>query len=690
MNSNTNNLTEHMDLPLVSVVIPVANAEEFIEDAIHSVLQQTYCNLELIVVDDASNDDTVSIACKIMRDCTWTRLIRLPRRSGVAAARNAGIKVSKGAFIATLDADDIWMPDKIAYQISTMIATGEDVGMVYCWTRRVYVDGWPAEKDVKKIVIEGDIAPHLMGNGFTGGGSTPLFRREIVEEVGDYDTSLFKQGIQGAEDIDFYLRVAKKTLVALVPMQLVDYRVTPNSMSSNTLISLRSSFVARKRFEELRKDGYLEKKYAALSFYQSKFRPRLSAQQKEGLEQYANELDPRVKYRAIWVRILIAALLRQLIFTVRTSIGKVDRSISDTFAYSLSSERVEDNSSTLVSIVIPAFNMEPYVRQTICSALSQTHAHIEILIIDDCSTDATVLVARELEKKDSRVSIHRLSHNSGVCVARNEGLHKSHGKYVVFLDADDVLLPTAIEGLLNAIGVKSDSAIAYGGRVHIDAQGRVLCNVLTALTKSMDVPGEGFISRNLVGCGSGALVLRSAALLVGGYDESLRETHGEICADWIFYMSLTTVGSVGVYKGCVVAYRLHDSSMSSSKESQLNAYRSAFLAAKKMYPQSVHERKVILGNAYFLDAIWFVQRKQKLRALIPLLRAFLLTPPITWQNLEFRYFRRILRRINALEVRIRTGVWPREISLNKRIPLNTFLMLFRDQQPAIRYTRGKN
>ena len=688
--NNNNNLTENMDLPLVSVVIPVANAEEFIEDAIHSVLQQTYCNLELIVVDDSSDDNTATIACKIMRNFPWTRLIRLSCRSGVAAARNAGIKACKGAFIATLDADDIWMPDKIAYQTATMIAAGETVGMVYCWTRRIYVDGWPAEKDVKKIVIEGDIAPHLMGNGFTGGGSTPLFRREIVEEVGGYDTSLFKQGIQGAEDIDFYLRVAKKTMVALVPMQLVDYRVAPNSMSSNSLVSLRSSFVARKRFKELRKEGYLEKKYAALCFYQSKFRPRLSEQRKDGLEQYAKELDPRVKYRAIWVRILVAALVRQSIFTVRTSIGKADRSLSDTFAYSLSSEPVEDHSSTLVSIVIPAFNMEPYVRQTIRSALNQTHAHIEVLIIDDCSTDATVLAAKELEKKDSRVSTHRLSHNSGVCVTRNEGLHKSHGKYVVFLDADDVLLPTAIEGLLNAIAEKPESAIAYGGRVHIDAQGQVLCNVLTALTRSIDVPGEGFISRNLVGCGSGALILRSAALLVGGYDESLRETHGEICADWIFYMSLTTVGSVGVYKGCVVAYRQHDSSMSSSRESQLSGYRSAFLAAKRLYPECVHERKVILGNAYFLDSFWLVQRKQKIRAVVPLLRAFLLTPSITWQNLEFRYSRRILRRVNALEVRIRTGIWPRKITLNKRIQLNTFLRLFKDQQPAIRYTRGKN
>ena len=689
MNNNYNSIA-NMNLPLVSVVIPVANAEAFIEDAIQSVLQQTYCNIELIVVNDASDDDTAIIACKIMLDCPWARLIRLPRRSGVAAARNAGIKASKGALIATLDADDIWMPDKIAYQIATMIAAGEDVGMVYCWTRRVYVDGWPAEKDVKKLVIEGDIAPHLMGNGFTGGGSTPLFRREIVEEVGDFDTGLFKQGIQGAEDIDFYLRVAKKTWVALVPMQLVDYRVAPNSMSSNSLVSLRSSFAARKRFEELRKKGYLEKKYAALCFYQSKFRPRLSAQQKEGLEQYAKELDSRVRYRAIWVRILIAALVRQSIFTIRNSISKVNRPLSDTFAYSSSPEPAEDNSTTLVSIVIPAFNMELYVRETICSALNQTHAHIEILIIDDCSTDATVLAARELEKTDSRVSIHRLSRNSGVCVARNEGLHKSRGKYVVFLDADDVLLPTAIEGLLKAIDVKSDSAIVYGGRVHLDAQGRVLCNVLTALTNSVDVPGEGFISRNLVGCGSGALILRSAALLVGGYDESLRETHGEICADWIFYMSLTTVGSVVVYKGCVVAYRQHDSSMSSSRESQLSGYRSAFLAAKRLYPECVHERKAILGNAYFLDSFWLVKRKQKLKAVIPLLRAFLVAPSITWQNLEFRYSRRISRRLNALEVRIRTGVWPRKVSLNKRIPLNTFLMLFRDQQPAIRYTRGKN
>src|SRR4029450_365704 len=105
------------DCPLISVIVPAFNAAATIQDSLHSISQQTYRNLEIIVVDDGSTDDTAAVA---RRHSLGDRRFRIvaQRNGGVASARNAGLQASRGAFIAFIDADDLWHPTKIAKQIA--------------------------------------------------------------------------------------------------------------------------------------------------------------------------------------------------------------------------------------------------------------------------------------------------------------------------------------------------------------------------------------------------------------------------------------------------------------------------------------------------------------------------------------------------------------------------------------------
>ena len=115
-----------LDLPLVSVVIPVRNGKEYIDEALHSVLAQNYANLEIIVVDDGSTDDDYDRLAQIDPSI---RVVHLEGR-GVSFARNTGMRQSSGRYIAFLDADDIWFPGKLTAQIR-YLERHPDVGVIF-------------------------------------------------------------------------------------------------------------------------------------------------------------------------------------------------------------------------------------------------------------------------------------------------------------------------------------------------------------------------------------------------------------------------------------------------------------------------------------------------------------------------------------------------------------------------------
>lgn len=224
--------------PLVSVIIPAYNAADFIGQTLDSARAQTYEHLEIIVVDDGSNDETPQIVASAAQADTRIKLIRQPNR-GVAAARNRAIRASKGAFIAPLDADDLWFPSKIERQVQCMRRGGSSVGLVYAW--------WTAVNEEDDIIgaadrwtVEGNVLEVLIYRNFIGNASVPLFRRACLEEVGLYDTTLKARGGQGCEDWDLTLRIAEHYDVRCVPAYLSGYRAVADSMSWNCRSMQRS------------------------------------------------------------------------------------------------------------------------------------------------------------------------------------------------------------------------------------------------------------------------------------------------------------------------------------------------------------------------------------------------------------------------------------------------------------------
>ena len=218
-------------LPLISVIIPAHNAEAFIERTLDSVLTQTYKNIEVLVVDDGSQDKTVEIVRSVaQRD---PRVIFLQQsNAGVAAARNTAIRASRGEFIAPIDADDIWYPRNLEKQVQCMLQSPPSVGFVYSWSLEIDEQG-ALSGGFHASQHHGEAFLKLVNQFFIGNASSTLIRRICLEEVGGYNCNLRAQGAQGCEDWDLYLRIAERYHISVVPEFLVGYRQITNSMSRN-------------------------------------------------------------------------------------------------------------------------------------------------------------------------------------------------------------------------------------------------------------------------------------------------------------------------------------------------------------------------------------------------------------------------------------------------------------------------
>jgi hypothetical protein len=224
--------------PLVSVIIPAYDAAATIAETIESALAQTHRRIEVVVVDDGSTDATAAIAARFAARDPRLRLLSTPNR-GVAAARNAGIAESAGAFVAPLDADDLWHPSTLARQLRALETAGPDAGFAYAWFRRIDMEGRVIENGAPRVCV-GRAFTRLVATNFVGNGSGLLLRRAAIEGVGGYHRALRAQDAGGSEDHLAQILIAARWDVAATRAYLVGYRYRPGAMSADWRRMLRS------------------------------------------------------------------------------------------------------------------------------------------------------------------------------------------------------------------------------------------------------------------------------------------------------------------------------------------------------------------------------------------------------------------------------------------------------------------
>ena len=222
------------DVPSVSVVLPVYNRRDLVRRAIESVLAQTAGDLELLVIDDCSTDGTPEVVAEYCTD-PRVRLHRNTDNLGAAGARNRGIDLARGRYVAFQDSDDRWFPEKLALQLA---ALRDNPGVRACYCGALYYSAQqcyyiPQDAALDAVgAREGDLSVAVLHEN----PITPqalLVERTLFDEVGGFDTSL-----RINEDWELAIRMAQKTRFALVGEPLVVIYRTVNSVSSDLVANI--------------------------------------------------------------------------------------------------------------------------------------------------------------------------------------------------------------------------------------------------------------------------------------------------------------------------------------------------------------------------------------------------------------------------------------------------------------------
>jgi glycosyltransferase involved in cell wall biosynthesis len=218
-------------MPKVSVIVPTHNRALALCRAVDSILNQTFRDLEVLIIDDASTDHTADFVA----DCgdNRVRYFRHDQNRGEGASRNTGLLVARGEYIAFLDDDDVWLADKLAKQVALLDGCAAQVGGIYTGYFRVELE---SGKKIATVLPQerGDVLRALCGGNCIGGPSVVLLRRSCFDRAGRFD-----EDVVFGLDYDMWIRIAHHYRFEFIREPLVLYSVHNNRLSANNETMLR-------------------------------------------------------------------------------------------------------------------------------------------------------------------------------------------------------------------------------------------------------------------------------------------------------------------------------------------------------------------------------------------------------------------------------------------------------------------
>jgi len=216
--------------------------------------------------------------------------------------------------------------------------------------------------------------------------------------------------------------------------------------------------------------------------------------------------------------------------------------------------------SPLVSVIIPAYNAARYIERTLESVLAQTYPNLEIIVVDDGSSDTTPEIVQAWTERDGRVQLVQQA-NGGVAIARNTGIAQANGEFIAPIDADDLWHPTNLEQQIERLTKAGEqTGVCYGWSVDIDEDdcpngGFRAATIEGAVYRSM-------LCHNFLGNASSTVIRRSALEAIGGYDMRFKQRQAQGCEDWDLYLRLAERYDYCVAPQFLIGYRKTDDAMS--------------------------------------------------------------------------------------------------------------------------------
>lgn len=431
------NKSKYKNKILLSIIIPVYNVEKYLELCLNSVLEQTYENLEIICINDCATDSSTKILEKYAKLDSRIKIIHHEKNSGLGAARNTGLDAASGDYIHFLDSDD-WIIHKEAYENLVKSLEEHNLPDILQFNFRNSVWGVFDSQPVfhiNKDLVDKVIIPRKTIESYDNWSRyvwTKLFKKDFLTK-NHIKFSL----IRSMEDLQYSADTfVKCETLCYVDDLVLDYtRARPGSLVSKSYTVFKEivdTFKYNANLYEHLPDG-LKYRFLGLDYYQIRINIDLAYQMEIIDENYLNKLE---KYLDNFeVEKFLCSDLKPGEGTLKIDFDKIRNEIIP-----INGDLSKNKNIVFLSVILPIYNVENYLREALDSIINQTYKYLEIICINDCSTDSCAKILKEYQEKDSRIIIINNKKNLGVGKSRNIGLQKAKGEYIHFLDPDDIII----------------------------------------------------------------------------------------------------------------------------------------------------------------------------------------------------------------------------------------------------------
>lgn len=637
-----------MKNPKISVIVSVYNTEKYIEKCLDSLLNQTYSNIEIVVINDCSTDGSLKILKKYAKKYDNIILIENKENKGLSYSRNVGLEKATGEYIGYIDSDDY--VDSTYYEQMMKAIKKEKSEIAIADMKIVYEDG--SFPDYVSKGCNGEVNTlNIIKNGLAASACNKLFKREIIEKYKfsegklNEDLAVILPSIVAAKKISYvennnyyYVqhtgsiqnsRFSDRRFDIFYGVELTlkrikgckNYAKISQAIIYEQLIVLLIYVIPKEK--NLIRRHHILKKYNQLS---KKYNIRKN-------QYFWKFLEEQGRKHAIYYKILfklncnglyILADLWMLMYDVLRSLlkaknVKTDANMDDLIEKAKEQSKLKEKVS--VSVVIPNYNYKRFLYQRLYSILSQKEKINEIIILDDCSTDDSRKeidkIVDELEKYIDIKKVYNEKNSGSAFKQWEKGFSLAKSEYVWIAEADDYCSDKLLKQLVKPVVKNRDIIISYADTAFIDTVGNYL---VKSIVPEIDILNTGHWNRNYVNNGKDEFNhytylnctianVSSCIIKNNNYSRFFKES-GKFkqCGDWLLYANIMQLGDVAYSRQTLNYYRIHGSNVSSVTKKQahmdemkrVHGYFDEVYGLNKKQKENINKRYKVLAKAWKL------------------------------------------------------------------------------------------
>lgn len=639
-----------MKEPKLSVIIAVYNTEKYVGKCLDSLFNQTYSNIELVVINDCSTDDSLKILKKYAKKYANMILIDNKENRGLSYSRNVGLENANGEYIGYIDSDDYVDSDYYEKLMKAIIKEKSDVAIADM--KIVYEDGSFPDHVTKGC--DGDLTKlNVVKNGLAASACNKVFKKDIISKYPfsegklNEDLAVILPAIISANKISYvektyyyYVqrggsiqnsRFSDRRFDIFYGVELTlkrikgckDYNKISQAIIYEQLIVLLI-YVIPKEKNIIRRYQIL-KKFNQLA---SKYNIRQNIYFWQFLEQQGRKhaIYYKIIFKLNCNHFYFLTDLFMLMYDAARAILKpkgikINANIGDLKKLAYRQNKLPQKVS--VSAVIPNYNYKRFLYQRLYSILSQGIKLKEIIILDDCSTDGSKeeidKIVEELKDIIPIKSVYNETNSGSAFKQWQKGFELAQGDYVWIAEADDYCSKKLLTKLTKPIIKNPDIIISYANTAFIDTVGNIM---VKSIIPQIDIMQTGHWDNDYINDGKDefnnytylncTIANVSSTIIKNNNYQKYFRMSGKYkqCGDWLLYANIMQLGKVAYTKDVLNFYRVHGDNVSSvtKKEAHIKEMKQIHEYYDKTYGLNKTQKKEIQKRYKFLEKAWNLKK----------------------------------------------------------------------------------